>query len=472
MNDCSDSQSRIGSSRSLGAIILAFILAHGLLLWLGLDKNTSILSGDRAQSRDATIAYVFDVEKIGSGVTRVESNLTAVPLPYIGDRILNSGHAGDYLIQGAIIKLTSINVLVMFQLVLALLATLCVYALLKRINFLAKAATLGTVIYLLLPGSLLPAHQLSSEALFIPCAIIGCYLMIISSGKKTTDIAFVAGLLMLSVAIFVRPQLILFPFLLTIIYVCFSVKKLSTILLTIVPLSLFFTAIWTVFLISGNGRFTIGGDDHSIGILLHKTAEQMAMSGSFEFDSSVYQSGSMPLSDFAEIVADNPHSYFRQRTINMVNFIVNSGAYSLVVRHLNYIDSNYDKHYWQHLRARAGIYGSLVEILKRGPLFALLIFSTTIVWCFVFAAAIVGLFPFIRDKGIESFSKSLLLTLVAYQFGVVMLFSVGARWQHRSLMDFVIVLLAIYGVKKLHERLSYNRQVSLPIKSPSLERQQ
>lgn len=466
MKDYSNSESKIYSSSSLSTIILAFVVAHGMLLWLGFDNNTTILSGDRAQSRDATIAYVFDVAQIGNSIASVKTNLTAGSQPSFVDRVLHSGHAGDYLIQGAIIKLTSINVLVMFQLLLALLATLCVHALLKRFDFSAKAATLGTVFYLLLPGSLLPAHQLSSEALFIPCMIIGCYLLVISIDKKATDLAFIAGLLFLSMAIFVRPQLILFPILLTFIYVWFSAKKIRTILLTILPLSLFFTAIWAVFVISGSGRLTLGGDDHSIGILLHNTAKQMAMSGSFEFDSNEYQSGSMPLSDFAEIVVDNPHSYLRQRSINMVNFIVNSGAYSLVVRHLNYIDKNYDKHYWQHLRARAGIYESLVEILKRGPLFTLLIFSTTLVWCLVLASAAVGLLPFIRDKGIASSGKSLLIALAFYQSSVVMLLSVGARWQQRSLVDFVIVVLAIYGLKIMHERYSFKRQVS-PIKPVS-----
>ena len=470
MNYLANSQSKSHLTSSIVTIFLVFTVVHGLLIGFGLVDKDSLLSGDRANSRNATIAYVFDNEKIGRNTTSLETRSTANPMPHIGERILKSGHAGDYLISGAIIKLTNTNILVLFQLLLALLSTYCEFALLIYFGFSAKSATLATLFYLLLPGSLLPPHQLSSEALFIPCTIISCYLLIISSKKNRIDMAFVSGLLLFSVAIFVRPQLTFYPVLLVIIYLLFSAKEPKTILLTILPFSLLFSAIWMIFVVSNEGSFTFGGEDRSVGMSFYATAEQMAMFGEFDFDSDAYKTKSLPFDKFGRIVIDNPYSYMRQRFISMTNFVVNPGTYSLVVRHLNYIDRNNDGYFWQHLRARAGIYKSLVEILKRGPVFALLIVSTTLIWCLIVSLAIVGLVQFIKNKNIGMFAKSLLLSLAVYQVAVVTLLSVGARWQHRSLVDFLIIILALHGLIKVQSYFSLKSPVS-QIKSVGLEGQ-
>jgi len=209
-----------------------------------------------------------------------------------------------------------------------------------------------------------------------------------------------------------------------------------------------------IFVVSNDRHFSLGGENHSIGRSFHDTAEQMAMSGDFEFDSNVYKSRKMPIGDFANIVADHSSSYIRQRTKSMINFVVNSGAYSLAVRHLNYFDNKRDGHYWQHLRARSGIHESIKEILRSGPAFAVLVIGTTLAWCLVVLFAVAGLPAFINDKNIKYFAKALLLTLAVYQVAIVILFSVGARWQHRSLIDFIIVILAVYGLKSLQQYLN------------------
>lgn len=529
MNGYKKFQLKSNSTESAITIALVFMLIHGFMFGFGWANDTSLLSGDRSASRDTTISYVFNIEKIGvetgveidnvkpdqsnshvsdsttqldkrtlaSGKNNTQASgssshigtlilasshnniqkldsiayidnrvlnadlndslaLESAPgnSDRISDRILRSGHAGDYLIQGTILALGNRHLLVGLQLALSLLATLCFFALLKHSGFSVPTATLSTLFYLLLPGSLLPAHQLSSEALFIPSIIIACYLLVISSEKKGIDTAFVAGLLALSMAIFVRPQMILFPFLLLVIYYCFSLKKISTIVVTVIPISLLFTALWMAVVVTNDSHFSLGGENHSVYRSFHDTAEQMAMSGDFEFDSNAYQSRKMPAGDFAEIVADNSPSYIRQRTTSMINFFVNTGAYSLAVRHLDYFEKNKDDHYWQHLRARSGIHESILEILEGGPAFTILIIGSTLVWCLVLLSAVVGLSAFIADKNIKRFAKVLLLTLAAYQVTIVMLFSVGARWQHRSLIDFIIVILAIYGLKSLRHYLN------------------
>jgi len=459
MIDTSNSQlnsnSTPNSTKSIVTILLVFIVVHGLLIGFGLVNDDSLLSADRSTSRNATIAYVFDVEKIGGDNVTQQTTITLKPMPRIGDRVLNVGHAGDFIVSGVIIKLTNPNILVLFQLLLTLFSTLSVFALLMYFGFSEKPATLATLFYLLLPGSLLPPHQLGNEAWFIPCTIIGCYLLIISSRKDGVNMAFVAGLLLFSVAIFVRPQLTLYPLLLIVIYCLFSAKKLNTIFLTILPVSLLFSAIWMIFVVSKDGQFTLGAEDRSVGMTFYDVAEQMAMFGEFEFNSdAAYKNRTMPVSDFVRLVIDNPYSYLRQRTISMVNFVVNPGANSFVGHHLNYIENNSSKYYWQELRARVGIVESLLEIVKRGPMFALLIISTALIWCLAVCFAVVGLLPFIKDKNTGWFAKSLLLSLVVYQVAVVATLSVAARWQQRSLLDFVIIILALYGLKIVYARFS------------------
>jgi len=213
MNQFEHSQLKSILTGSTITIIVVFLLVHGALFGFGLTNDNSLLSGDRSTARNATIAYVFDVEKIGDYKLALNNKHTSDSIPHFGGRVLNSGHAGDYLIQGSILALTNRHMLVLLQLALALISILCFFSLLKHSGFSVSTATVFTLFYLLLPGSLLPAHQLGSEALCIPCIIIACYLLVISSEHDGIDIAFIVGLLTLSVAIFVRPQLVLFPFL-------------------------------------------------------------------------------------------------------------------------------------------------------------------------------------------------------------------------------------------------------------------
>jgi len=455
-----DNERSQSKSRSVGSVIvisLIYLFVHGLLFGFDLVNGSSLLSGDRSTSRNATIAYVFDVEKIGGDSAAIATNHATDAALSFKDRVLGSGHAGDYFIQGVVLVFSNQYVLVLLQVVLGLISTLCFFALLRHFGFSVSTATVTTLFYLLLPGSLLPAHQLSTEAFCIPSLIIACYLLVISSEKKGISISFVAGLLALSLAIFIRPQLILFPFALFVVYFCFSVKKFSTVSMTVIPLSLFFSLIWMGVVVLNNGQFSLGGNDRSIGRSFHDTAEQMAMAGEFEFDDSAYKSRVMPFVDFVEIVADHTPSYLRQRMLSMINFSVNSGAYSLAVRHLEFFDEHKDMYYWQHLRARSGIYESFIQILKQGPGFSTVIIGSTLAWCLIMVFAFIGLKAFIKNTKTKNFAKALLLSLAAYQVGIVLLFSVGARWQHRSLVDFIIVILAVYGLKVLQQYLGLNK---------------
>ncbi len=453
MKDYENSQLKSNTTGSAVTLILAFLVVHGLLFGFDLANSSSLLSGDRSASRNATIAYVFNVEQLGDNNSELKNGQPMGADADFSDRMLGSGHAGDYFIQGSILALSNHHILILLQLALALLSTLCFFALLKHLGLSAFTATVSTLFYIVLPGSLLPPHQLSTEAVCIPSIVIACYLLVISSERKDMCLAFMAGLLALSLAIFVRPQLILFPFLLLFIYCLFSAKKLNAILLTVLPLSLLFSAAWMFVVVSNDGHFSFGGDDRSIGRSFHDTTEQMAMAGEFEFDSNAYESRKMPFDDFAQIVADHTYYYFRQRTLSMINFIVNTGAYSLAVRHLDYFNKNEEAHYWQRLRASSGIYESVIEIVNRGPGFTALIIGSTLAWCMVVVLSIVGLSAFIKDKNVKKFAKVLLLSLAAYQVTIVLLLSVGGRWQHRSVVDFIIVILAIYGLKSLQQHL-------------------
>ena len=126
----------------------------------------------------------------------------------------SSGNPGDYVIQGAILTAFNQHVVVVLQLALSFVAILCVFKLTNLLTGSVRMATVASMVYLLLPGSLIQPHHLVSEALFNPLVAIASYLLIVSVEKRTYGKTFIFGLLALSVAIFVRPQLMLFPFVL------------------------------------------------------------------------------------------------------------------------------------------------------------------------------------------------------------------------------------------------------------------
>lgn len=431
-------------------IAVLFLITHTALFVHGLVQPESFLSGDRADTRLGTIEFVFS----GKPLKNTPSGIESASEQSVFDRVLASGHPGDYVIQGVFLSLFNQHLLVALQVALSFAGVLCLFKLTNLLSRSTKLSALATAIYLLLPGSLIQPHQLVSEALFNPLVAISAYLLVCSIENDFHRKTFLYGLLALSIAVFIRPQLMLFPFVLAAILTIWNAQHWRFILVTVIPVSFLLVGAWTALVIGVEGEPSIGGKDRSVGIAFYKTVERMAVAGEFELDADAYPDKSMPTSDFLKIIADNPVIYIRQRITGTINYVANPGTYSLAAHHLQILDGQGDTTYWGEMRDRSGIAGTISQILARGPLFVILILGSAVIWGLVLLVAFAGLFPFIKDRNVSSAAKAILIGLVVYQTGIVMALSVYGRWQQRTPIDFVIVILLVFGVQLMAKRIT------------------
>ena len=107
-----------------------------------------------------------------------------------------------------------------------------------------KFALVAIVIYMMLPGSLIQPHQLASEAIYNPFIAIGLTFIVANVEQPFRFGRLWVGLAALAAAIVVRDQLLLFPFVLAAILVCFERRRLFGQLASVFLICFLFPLSW------------------------------------------------------------------------------------------------------------------------------------------------------------------------------------------------------------------------------------
>ncbi len=350
-------------------IAFLFVVIHGFIFTYGVFNADSFLAGDRAVIRLETINYVFKnlpaelTDKISNLANDSESNSTVL------SRIFESGNPGDYIFQGFLLCIGDRYLVVVFQLLLSFLSILCVYCFLIILGRPPAYSLAGAIIYMLLPGNLIIPHELASESLFTPLVVIGFFMLVYYVEKQAYVWVLVSGLLLLSIASFVRPQLSLYPFvLIMILAACYRPHwKRHVALVLVICFSI--PACWGVLSFSHSGNISPGGKTHGPGIAFYKTVKRMAISGDFPFKQSAYPDGKMSVREFAAEVIEHPLPFMKLKTTEALVLIINPGTYSLAAHHFGLLAGARDTAFWKELRDREGLSGMVREIFRRSASF-------------------------------------------------------------------------------------------------------
>ena len=445
-----------GSKENLLILAVLFVVVHGAIFIHGVLNADSFLAGDRAAGRLETINYVFSHPSTDLTYPVLTLEPGAESNSTILSRIFESGNPGDYIIQGLLFSVGDRHLVVTFQLLLTFISIYCVYFFVIILRRSPAYAMAGAVIYTLLPGNLIIPHELASESLFTPIVVIGFFMLIYYVEKKPRTWVLATGLLLLTAANFVRPQLGLYPFVLIVIFAACYHQQWKRHVALILVISFSIPAGWGLYSFSNTGNFNSGGKNHGPGIAFYKTAKRMSTNGDYPFDPTAYPSGKMSVKEIAAEVIKHPFPFLKLKTTEALVLIINPGTYSVAAHHFNLLAGAGDTAFWKELRDREGITGMALEIFRRGPALIAVIFAGTLVWCLILLGTLIGGITFLRERISTTASKAILVSYLFYGL-IIVLVSSETRWTHRNPVEFVIVILFITGLQKLQQRSLYQR---------------
>ena len=447
------------ATRSHLAVITAlFALIHGALLIHGFSRPEAFMAGDRADARlekinvvffaaapqsDSTLATEFD----GQG----ESSPSAGNRPNLTTRLIAAGTPGDYAVHGMLHRLGGKTMVIAVQLLLAYVALICTYKLALLLGCSPPWALVSVLIYMVLPGSLILPHQLASESLYNPLVIMAFYLVCSHLERSSRMSILWAGLILLALAIGIRLPLLLYPFLLAPIVALIGDQNRLFRAASVLAISFLVPISWALFIQTQTGQMRVKSHDNNPALEFFKTAKKMSVVGDFEFDESAYPTGTMPMGEFVGFISEHPSAYARLKAMHVANLVLNPGIYSLAGHHLGLLEGAGDTNYWKGVRNREGYSGLLREIVRRGPLLAITIAMSLVLWGLLLLGATYGLIVFLRNEQPARVTKAVLVSFALYSCLIVQV-STDVRWGHRTPIEFFMAILCAIGIQRLWAR--------------------
>src|SRR5574338_1122665 len=143
------------------ACLALFVVVPGILLFHDVHNPEAFYRGDRAGKRANKIYVFLEIPDLRDVKSPTWSSIPALPfggnIPEdltVPEKLLNLGPPGDYLFHALPYAMGGPVAVILVQLVLALLAVVCVFQLARLLGLSEVYAFLGTALYILLPSSL------------------------------------------------------------------------------------------------------------------------------------------------------------------------------------------------------------------------------------------------------------------------------------------------------------------------------
>jgi len=238
------------SRRVIWYVIFYLFMLHLILSIYGFYHPDVFLKGDRAYSRLKLIQEFLSLENSWSTYSTF---------------LQSHGILGDYFPQLVLYMINGQTAVVFFQVFLFLLSIVAMYRLVVLLTHSWKIATLSIFLYAHLPHTLVFPHQLVSEALFVPLVVISFYYL----GAAFLGRAFIfntlMSALMLGLATLIRPITMLWPIIVVLAAVLFSVGNFRrNVIIQYLGVSTLPLIIWMSFMYVETGQFSMGNSNHDI----------------------------------------------------------------------------------------------------------------------------------------------------------------------------------------------------------------
>ncbi len=237
-------------------VLFVFAALHGLMLIYDYFHPTVFFNADRALARWQTIQ---DLYQVWHG-------------EQLAGFLVSHGIVGDYLFQGVLLAWLGRFGLILAQVGITLLAGYAVFRMGLLLAMAESWAALASLVYLLLPHTLIFPHQLASEALYSPLLTLSLWLTLEVMTTKN-EYAFCigwTGLLgagLVGMANLIRPVTLLWPLLP--VLMLFSMRRrrpaFDYTLTAFLPILL-----WASFMAWQGGHFGFGASDHDMAHNLYQ----------------------------------------------------------------------------------------------------------------------------------------------------------------------------------------------------------
>lgn len=418
------------TTRRRNQLILAavYFLCHGALFLFDLRHPAAFLTGDRAGDRIAAMTSLLAGQRSVAGA------------------LVHNGAVGDYLGQLLPYALGGRIGVLLMQIALGFVAALSCHVLGTRI---LKSETYGlaaALITIVLPGSLLNTHTLTSEAVANPLIVIGMTLLCAYlDGARRTGALYAAALL-LGAAALVRPQFLLLP--VAVLPAMLTEKAQKTRLAAaLLAGGIFFApfaggaAVNSLAQTLGHapdaGRPPVTRND--MPYHLWSRANRMSAIAHFTLPQAEMADKAVSPAAFVSLAAAHPGAFARTIVSDTTNLVANPGTNALFVQYLGVFRTGRELTYWQEVRDRQGIVAMLRELLRLDAGFAWTFLASAVLWIAFLLLAMRGAIALRHGP-----SRTLLLCFVFYC--LIVPFAAGAvRWSHRTPIDFALAIFAVAG---------------------------
>lgn len=427
-------------------ILLVFAFIHIPIFIFGLANHAPFMAGDRAGSRLEIIEYVFQLNN-KTNADQTSIHLSEQANSSLISRIIETGYPGDYLVQGLLFSTGGTHLVIVFQLALSLLAVLMFFKLIMLLQPSSRVATLSALIYMILPGSLILPHQLAGEALFNPLMIIGFYFIVRYFESRPSIIFLLTGLFFITLTIFVRQQMLLYPFLLITLVILLGRQSVKRDVTCIVAICIAIPMGWTLFQQSQSSQFSLGNQSVTVSSGFGETAKRMQVIGRLDNDDSQSIPDEFSPVEFLGFIADHPVAFIKLKAGEVTNLFLNSGSYSVATHHFGLFSGAGDTTFWKSLRDQKNLLAIAQEVLNRGPLLVLVVFGGTFLWGLVLIGSCLGGYYFYREASVSTLSKATLFSLLIFSLTIVLIAS-DVRWGHRTPVEFFIVFLFVFYLNR------------------------
>ncbi|MFO1154363.1 MAG: glycosyltransferase family 39 protein [Rhodospirillales bacterium] len=453
-----------GGGRSLSPWLLAclalFAIVHGALLAYDMRNPEAFYGGDRGDKRANKIYVFLDIPDMRKVSSPTWSSIPAQPfgstVPKLSttEKLLNLGPPGDYLVHAVPYRLGGSFAVIAVQLVLGLLAVICVFRLGERLGLTSAYAFVATALYLLLPGALYQAHQLVTEGLFNPLLAIVTFLLVRTVEEPLRWRVFLSALVLLALAMEIRTQLLLYPLVLVAIFVAWQRHRWTKLVIPTLVICFAIPVAWSIFVSLQPPDLVITPTELSPLRNLSGIVERMAIRGGFPFDRAAYPGEQIPIWDFLGYVVRYPIAFLEAKVTDVVEVVLNPGITGFgkyLGLDLFTFRTESGRLFWSQVKWNAGVVGVVRELWRQDLAFLLPFLAACAVWALILAFALWGVWCMLRDRRIGAAAKAILISVVVYNLAIVQVGEM-TRVTHRSPVEFIIAIWFAMGLSRLLRR--------------------
>lgn len=444
----------------LFACLALFVAVHGVLLAYDVHNPEVFYGGDRGAKRANKIFVLLDNPNFRKVSSPTWSSIPAQPLgPTVPpmsttQKLLNLGPPGDYLVHALPYRLGGSFAVIGLQLVLGFIAVVCVFRLGERLGLGGPYAFCATVLYLLLPGSLYQPHQLVTEGLFNPLLAISTYLLVRTVEEPLRWRIFLTALALLAVAMEIRTQMLLYPFVLAAIFIAWQRQQWVRLVVPTLVICFAIPVAWAVFVSLQPPDLVVAPTELSPLRNLSGIVERMSIRGGFPFDRAAYPGEQIPILDFLGYVFRYPIAFLEAKVTDVVEIVLNPGitGFGKYLRiDLFNFRTDTGRLFWSQVKWNSGVIGVIQELWHQKLAFLVPFVGACVVWAIILAIALIGAWRMVSDRQIGSATKAILVSLVVYDLSIVQVGEM-TRVTHRSPVEFIIAIWFAIGLRWLMQR--------------------